>query len=98
MSVQQFINEVYDLRARLAAKDPLDVTDADRARFKAIGAALEELYELRRAELVFERCGPPRMISAPDPRSQPQVKRFAAGIAPLPSESWLLRSGEDGRP
>jgi hypothetical protein len=85
MSAQQFIEQVYALQSRIAAKDSLDVTVEELERFKAIGAALDYLYEIRRAELVFEQHGPPRMISAPDPRSQKQVRRFAVGMAPLPS-------------
>lgn len=59
-------------------------SDADREQCADIQAALAHLWPKRRAELVFERAGPPRMISAPDPRSQPQVRRLAAGIQPLP--------------
>lgn len=49
----------------------------DHRRCAAIQATLVKLWRERRAELVFERAGPPRMLSAPDPRSQPQVRRFA---------------------
>jgi hypothetical protein len=61
------------------------LTDEERAQFRDIRMALESLWPKRRAELVFERWGPARMVSAPDPRSQKQVRRFAVGMAPLPS-------------
>jgi hypothetical protein len=61
------------------------LTDEERAQFADIRAALLKLWPIRRAELVFEQHGPPRMVSAPDPRSQKQVRRFAVGIQPLPS-------------
>jgi hypothetical protein len=60
-------------------------SDADHSRCVEIQASLAQLWPKRRAELVFERAGPPRLISAPDPRSQPQVRRFAHGVQPLPS-------------
>jgi hypothetical protein len=56
-------------------------TTEDRAQCAEIQKALRKLWPIRRAELVFERNGPPRIISAPDPRSQKQIAR---GIAPLP--------------
>lgn len=90
MSALQFIEEVYEMRAQLTAKEPIELTDAERRRFKAIGKALDELYEIRRAELVYAQHGEPRLISGCDPKSQPQVRRFveemtARGVQPLPS-------------
>jgi len=61
---------------QLLNKDEWDADDHQHCR--TIQATLAKLWTLRRAELVFERAGPPRMLSAPDPRSQPQVRRFAA--------------------
>lgn len=55
---------------------------ADHARCADIQASLAQLWPKRRAELVFERAGPPRLVSAPDPRSQRQIAR---GMPPLPS-------------
>lgn len=62
-----------------------DWTADDRKQFDEIRASLAHLWTQRRAELVFQHRGPPRLISAPDPRSQPQIRRFAHGIQPLPS-------------
>lgn len=64
--------------------------DENRWRCIEIRRTLDAMWDKRRAELVFEQHGPPRMISAPDPRSQPQIRRFAHGaiahgIPPLPS-------------
>ncbi len=61
-----------------------DWSDADRRQFDEIRTSLAALWTQRRAELVFQVAGPPRLVSAPDPRSQPAVRRFAVGIAPLP--------------
>lgn len=69
---------------QLLAKDDY-LTEAEQRQFADIRAALAKLWPQRRAELVFERDGPPRMVSAPDPRSQKQVRRFAVGVQPLPS-------------
>lgn len=60
------------------------LTDDEQRAFADIRAGLAQLWPQRRAELVFAQHGPPRLVSAPDPRSQPQVRRFAHGIAPLP--------------
>lgn len=66
----------------LNSRDPGDfLTDDEQWQCIEIRRALDQLWPARRAALVFERCGPPRMISAPDPRSHNQVAR---GIAPLP--------------
>lgn len=60
-------------------------TAAERQQFADIHADLALLWCDRRKELVFEVAGPPRLVSAPDPRSVHQVARFARGMAPLPS-------------
>ena len=60
---------------QLLNKDEWDA--GDHQRCADIQATLAKLWTIRRAELVFLRAGPPRMLSAPDPRSQPQVRRFA---------------------
>lgn len=73
-----------------AEQDLLNTPDwdaAERKQFDDIRAALAKLWTQRRAELTFNAAGPPRMVSAPDPRSVPQIRRFAHGIAPLPSGS-----------
>lgn len=57
-------------------------TADDHQRCADIQNALVDLWPIRRAELVRERQGPPRIISAPDPRS---VRQVARGIPPLPS-------------
>lgn len=72
----------------LAEQELLNKTEwsaDDHRRCAEIHAALAKLWPIRRAEIVFQMHGPPRLISAPDPRSQPQVRRFAHGIQPLPS-------------
>jgi hypothetical protein len=56
-------------------------SDADHARCADIQASLAQLWTERRAELVFDHAGPPRIVSAPDPRSQRQIAR---GMPPLP--------------
>lgn len=77
---------LYDEARQLLDKRNDDwLTDDDQARFAEIRVSLDAMWSKRRAELVFQTKGSPRMVSAPDPRSQPQVKRFAHGIAPLPS-------------
>lgn len=60
------------------------LTDEERVQFAEIRSALRKLWPRRRAELVFQQHVPPRLISAPDPRSHHQVARFAHGIQPLP--------------
>ena len=70
------ILHLYQEERSLLDKDEL--TDAERARLPAIHAELDRRWRERRAELVFRVCGPPRMLSAPDPRSGPQVRRFAS--------------------
>lgn len=65
---------------RLLSKEYL--TDAERQQFRDIRASLAKLWPQRRAELVFAVSGPPRLISAPDPRDH---RKIAYGIAPLPS-------------
>lgn len=63
-----------------------DWSEEDRQACAEIQAELAALWPKRRAELVFEREGPPRLVSAPDPRSVRQVARgIAHGIQPLPS-------------
>jgi len=57
-------------------------SDEDRWRCIEIRRTVDGLWPKRRAEIVFEKYGPGRMISAPDPRSQRQIAR---GIPPLPS-------------
>lgn len=57
------------------------LSEADQVRFAEIRDQLDGMWNTRRAELVFQVAGPPRMISAPDPRSQRQIAR---GIPPLP--------------
>jgi len=58
-----------------------DWSAADRKQFDDIRESLARLWTQRRAELTFDAAGPPRMVSAPDPRSQRQLAR---GIQPLP--------------
>lgn len=62
---------------QLLNKNEWDADDHQQCR--TIQSTLAKLWAVRRAELVFLRAGPPRMLSAPDPRSQPQVRRFANG-------------------
>lgn len=68
---------------QLLAKDDY-LTSEEQVQFREIRDALAKLWPIRRAELVFEQDGPPRLVSAPDPRSQKQVARFAVGMQPLP--------------
>jgi hypothetical protein len=60
------------------------LTDEEQWQCVEIRRALDSLWPKRRQELTFRASGPPRMLSAPDPRSVRQVARFAHGIAPLP--------------
>lgn len=73
------INQLYAEEQRLQLQ--WELTPEDRARFRALHAELAQLWPQRRAEIVFQLHGAPRLISATDPRSQRQVAR---GIAPLP--------------
>jgi hypothetical protein len=57
------------------------LTADEQKQFREIRATLDRLWDRRRAELAFDASGPPRIVSAPDPRSQRQIAR---GIAPLP--------------
>ena len=57
-------------------------SNAERAQCAEIQKALRKLWPIRRAEQVYAQHGPPRLVSAPDPKSQRQIAR---GIAPLPS-------------
>lgn len=77
----QRIVVLYHEAGALLAKDDI-WTKAERARYDAISLEIDQLWPRRRAELVLEVAGPPRIVSAPDPKSQRQVAR---GIAPLPS-------------
>jgi hypothetical protein len=62
-----------------------ELDDEDRWRCIEIRRIVDSLWPKRRAELVYERHGPPLMISAPDPSSCRAVMRaIAHGIAPLP--------------
>lgn len=70
--------------AEQALRDKTEWTPEDHQRCADIQNALVDLWPIRRAELVRAQHGPPRLISAPDPRSVHQVARFARGIAPLP--------------
>jgi hypothetical protein len=74
------IVQLYDEERQLLDKGDY-LTDDEQRQFADIRAELAKSWPQRRAEQVFEVSGPPRMISAPDPRSQRQVAR---GIAPLP--------------
>ena len=74
------IIELYDAASHLLAKNDL-LTAAEQRCFADIREELHQLWPKRRAELTFQIAGPPRMISAPDPRSQRQIAR---GIPPLP--------------
>jgi hypothetical protein len=78
------IVHLYEEAGRLLAKEGL-LSDDDQTCFTKIREDLDQFWPKRRAELVFHVSGPPRLISAPDPRSQPQIRRFAHGIAPLPN-------------
>lgn len=81
----QRIVSLYDEARQLLDKRSDDwLSDDDQARFQEIRDQLDGMWNKRRAELVFQTDGPPRMVSAPDPKSQPQIRRFAHGIAPLP--------------
>lgn len=74
---------LYDEARALLDKRSNDwLTDDDQARFAQIREQLDRLWTHRRAELVFQVNGPPRMVSAPDPRRRAQIAR---GIAPLPA-------------
>lgn len=73
------IVELYHAAGALLAKDAY-WTESERARYDDIQAEIDQLWPRRRAELVMQVAGAPRLISAPDPRSQRQVAR---GIAPL---------------
>lgn len=78
------IISLYDEAGQLLAKDD-GFTEADQARFQEIRDTLDGMWNRRRKELIFEQHGPPRMVAAPNPRSQRQVTRsIAHGIAPLP--------------
>jgi hypothetical protein len=73
---------LYDEERRLLDKAGADyLTDGERARFADIRASLARLWPQERLERVQATDGPPRVISAPDPRSQRQIAR---GIPPLP--------------
>jgi len=75
---------LYDEERQLL--DKTELTDAERARFADIRASLIERYwPQERAERVRQASGPPRLISAPDPRSHRRVAQFAHGMQPLPS-------------
>jgi hypothetical protein len=79
-SIFDRIVSLYDqASALLTCEDGL--TDDEQKQFREIRATLDQLWDKRRAELVFQVAGPPRVVSAPDPRSQRQIAR---GIAPLP--------------
>jgi len=75
------IVELYDVAGRLLAKED-GLTEAEQARFREIRDQLDQLWPKRRAELVFQIDGPPRLISAPDERAR--ARHIAHGIAPLP--------------
>lgn len=74
------INELYAEERQLL--DRWDLTAEERARFRALHAELEQLWPKRRAEIVFELHGAPRLISSPEPLDK--RRRTAFGIAPLP--------------
>jgi len=71
------IVRLYSEERALLDKDEL--TGAERARLPDIHRELARLWSQERAERLLAQSGPPRMLSAPDPRSQPQVRRFAQG-------------------
>jgi len=76
------IVELYDAAGALLSKDDF-LTEAEQARFADIRAELDQLWPKRRAELVFQIDGPPRLVSAPDEHAR--RRQIAHGIAPLPS-------------
>jgi hypothetical protein len=76
------IVELYDASVQLLAKDDF-LTEAEQQRFADIRNELDQLWTHRRAELVFQINGPPRLISAPDDGAR--KRHIAHGIAPLPS-------------
>jgi hypothetical protein len=76
----QRIVRMYERAGALLAQEAMD--DAERVEFRQLQSDLDQYWERERASRVFAQHGPPRMISAPDPRSQRQIAR---GIAPLPS-------------
>lgn len=74
-TVLEQIVTLSEAEQQLLNKDEWDT--GDHRRCADIQATLVKLWVRRRAELVYQRAGPPRLLSAPDPRSQPQVRRFA---------------------
>lgn len=66
---------------RLLSQESL--SDADQRRFRDIRAELAQLWTERRAELVFELHGPPRITGNAQPVDRRRIAAY--GIAPLPS-------------
>jgi hypothetical protein len=86
-TLSQIVTLSDEYLRRLNSRDAGDfLTDADRWRCVEIRAALAKLWNDRRQELTFEVSGPPRMVSAPDPRVRdvPSARLHARGIQPLP--------------
>jgi len=75
------IVHLYD-QARMLLDKEEGLTEDEQRQFADIRDQLDRLWTHRRAELVFQVAGPPRMISAPDPSRRAQIAR---GIQPLPS-------------
>lgn len=80
----QRIVALYDEERQLLDKYSHEyLTEAEQARFADIRANLAKLWPQRRADLVFEADGPPRITGNAQPLDRRRMTAY--GIAPLPN-------------